>query len=247
MNERQLFGEEVKDVATRPDTLPMASGDFIGMVLSQPDSAEKVQLLRELIAMQNAERERVCKEDFDRHFAELRRALPAVVKNKVNKGTNSAYASLEFMQSKCDPIIFAHGFSYTWDEAEGDDGRKAIIMYLYGYGHTRQVRWSAPAVEGNRATNALQSAGVQSTYGQRYTYKSGFGIVIEGEDTDGQTVELTAELKAVLDAISNAATLNELMDAYQPAYRKYEKDINQQRLVVGEYNLAKARLAKAKP
>ena len=32
--------------------------------------------------------------------------------------------------------------------------------------------------------NAIQIAGAQSTYGRRYTFVAGFGIVLEGEDSD---------------------------------------------------------------
>ena len=87
--------DESKQVAPRQETALMSSDNFIATVLSQPDSAEKVQLLRELIAMQNAERERQNKEQFDLHFAELRRALQPVVKTRVNSGTNSKFAALE--------------------------------------------------------------------------------------------------------------------------------------------------------
>jgi hypothetical protein len=222
----------------------MTSGDFIATVLSQPDSAEKVQLLRELIAMQNAERERVCKENFDTHFAELRKALGPVVKTRVNTGTSSKFAALEDLQGPCDPIIFEHGFSYSWDEEALAEGRKCIIMYVFGYGHTRSFRWEAPHFDGNRAINPLQGAGIQSTYGQRYTYKAAFGIVLKGEDTDGATIELDPELVSTLDKIEKAPDLQKLMDIYQIAYKRYEANANQLRLIVGEYNLAKQAIAR---
>jgi hypothetical protein len=238
-------GDPGKEVAARPESIPMTSGDFIATVLSQPNSAEKVQLLRELIAMQNAERERVCKETFDMHFAELRKALGPIIKTRLNTGTNSKFAALEDLQGPCDPIIFQHGFTYSWDEEALTEGRKCVIMYIYGYGHTKSVRWEAPHFEGNRATNPLQSAGVQSTYGQRYTYKGGFGIVLKGEDTDGgDTIEIDAELKSALDKIKNSASLDDLMNVYKIAYTRYEKDPNMLRLVVGEYNLAKQAIAR---
>lgn len=238
--------EELFDVpATREAAPPALTGTdgFISMVLSQPDSAEKVQLLRELIAMQNEERKRKSKEAFDFHFAELRKALKPVVKNKFNAGTNSKYAELEHMQRHCDPVIFEHGFTYSWNEMEGDNGRKTVIMHIYGYGHTEDVLWTAPAYEGNRAINPLQSAGIQSAYGQRYTYKSGFGIVLKGEDTDGQFVDIEA-MRSDLDPIRNAKSTDALMSAYQTAYTKHKDDQTRLQVVVGAYNLAKQALIK---
>ena len=237
--------DESKQVAPRQETALMSSDNFIATVLSQPDSAEKVQLLRELIAMQNAERERQNKEQFDLHFAELRRALQPVVKTRVNSGTNSKFAALEDLQAACDQTIFDHGFSYSWDEEALGEGRKCIVMYVFGYGHTRAIRWEAPHFEGNRATNPLQSAGVQSTYGQRYTYKAAFGIVLKGEDTDGgDRFEITDELKKTLASIHDAPDVNSLMDIYKAAYARYQGNQNELKLVVGEYNLAKQAITK---
>lgn len=230
-------------LATRAASSPMSSEDFIATVLSQPDSAEKVQLLRELIAMQNSERERVCKENFDSHFAELRKALGPVIKTRLNTGTNSKFAALEDLQEACDKIIFDHGFSYSWDEEALGEGRKSVVMYIYGYGHTRPIRWEAPHFEGNRATNPLQSAGVQSTYGQRYTYKGGFGIVLKGEDTDGgNAFEIDADLKKILATIDAAANTDELMEASKKAREKYANNPNAITFILGTYAQARKRL-----
>lgn len=225
---------EAKDVATRPETIPMTSGDFIATVLSQPDSAEKVQLLRELIAMQNAERKRICKENFDRHFAELRKALKHVTKNKINTGLKTPYASLDWLQDQCDDTIFGHGFTYSWDEEALAEGRKCIVMYIYGYGYTKPIRWEAPAYSGNKGTNALQDAGIQSTYGERYTFKSGFGIVIKGEDTDGAVVEIDEAIEAIFTKIANAKTDEELMNIYKIAAEQYKDKENTKMLIYGK-------------
>lgn len=241
--DEQAKPEESRDVAKRSESSPMTSDGFIGMVLSQPDSAEKVQLLRELIAMQNAERERICKENFDIHFAELRKALAPVVKTRLNTGTSSKFAALEDLQSACDKIIFEHGFSYSWDEEALAEGRKCVIMYIYGYGHTRPIRWEAPHFDGNRATNPLQSAGVQSTYGQRYTYKGGFGIVLKGEDTDGgNTFEIDPELKATLEKLEGAETIDKLLDFNKIALEEYANNANAKTFILGTYAQARKRL-----
>jgi len=235
--------DDSREPARAPSTLPMTSGDFIATVLSQPDSAEKVQLLRELIVMQNAERERVCKENFDSHFAELRKSLGPIIKTRINTGTSSKFAALEDLQGPCDPIIFEHGFSYSWDEEALAEGRKCVIMYIYGYGHTKSVRWEAPHFEGNRATNPLQSAGVQSTYGQRYTYKGGFGIVLKGEDMDGgNALEIDADLRATLDKLESAETIDKLLEFNKIALAKYENNANAKTFILGTYAQARKRL-----
>jgi hypothetical protein len=236
-------GEPGRELARAPSTLPMTSDGFIGMVLSQPDSAEKVQLLRELIQMQNAERERICKENFDMHFAELRKDLQHVTKNKINTGLKTPYASLDWLQDQCDATIFQHGFSYSWDEEALEEGRKCIIMNIYGYGHTKPIRWEAPAYSGNKGTNALQDAGIQSTYGERYTYKSGFGIVIKGEDTDGgNAFEIDADLRATLDKLEGAETVDKLLEFNKIALERYSDNANAKTFILGTYAQARKRL-----
>lgn len=237
------IGDKATAVAVGRASEPvLASDGFISMVLSQPDGAEKIELLRELIAMKNAERERISKEQFDIHFAEMRQELQPVVKTKLNGGTKSVYAPLEDMQAMCDPVIFKHGFSYSWREEAIENGGKRIIMDINGYGYTKSVAWDAPSYDGNRATNPLQSAGVQSTYGQRYTYKGGFGIVTKGEDTDGETIDIDDELRTTLNNLGGASTLETLMNFYKNTYEKYKQDPGKLRLIIGEYNLRKQAL-----
>jgi len=223
--------------------LPMAREDAL---LAKVLESGNIEVLERFIALRAAEEERQAKMEFDRHFAEMRRELSPVIKSKKNAGTNSDYAPLEEYQATCDDTIFKHGFSYTWSEEALDQGRKRVILHISGWGYTQTNYWDAPAYEGNRATNSLQSAGVQTTYGKRYTFASGFGIVTKGEDTDGATFDIPPELSDALDKIRNADTLDKLMAAYQIAYERFKSDQNHLRLVVGEYTIAKKAMAGAK-
>lgn len=243
----------VKDVAVKPASLPMASGDFISMVLSQPDSAEKVQLLRELIAMQNAEKARQSKEQFEIAFARMRGELPAIKKTKEVTRSGGQhmynYAPLEHIQKICDPILQRHGFSYSWREDAIENGKR-VWFDLFGYGYTKSNYFDAPMLaaltsrDGGTIANAVQTARMTSSYAKRNSMVDGLGLIIEGEDNDASTVDMPEDLKKAIEAISLAANSADLINVYQAAYKKYEKDINQQRLIVGEYNLAKQRLAK---
>lgn len=254
MNDAMLFPEaadaEVMPAESAPrvpmvrEETALTSDGFIATVLSQPDGESKIALLRELIAMRNEERARMAKEDFDDHFAAMQRALHPVVKRKLNGGTSSYYAPIEDLQDQCDPVIFEHGFSYSWREEAIDESRKRIIMDICGYGHTRSIPWEAPIISGNRATNALQNAGIQSTYGQRYTYKSGFGIVTKGEDTDGHVVDIDDELQKDLSNIGGAKLMESLLNFYRSSYEKYKANPEKLRLVIGEYNIRRKELEK---
>ncbi len=230
-------------VAVTPDT-------FISEFMRLPDAEKKADLFEKLLDMRNKELERQAKRDFDANFAKLRAELEPIQRSKENTFLKSKYAPLEAMQEICDPIIAKHGFAYSWREEDLPEGRKCILMDITGYGHTRTNSWVAPAYDGvkNRdgreVTNALQSAGIQSSYGERRTFKQGFGIVTVDEDTDGdfRTVKINEELQAELDAIAEAKNADELMPVYQSAYGKHKEDPDKRRIIIGAYNEAKQRL-----
>jgi hypothetical protein len=153
-----------------------------------------IEVLERYIALRKSEEERQARIAFEEHFAKLRADLRPVIKQKENTFLRSKYAPLEVLQDACDPTIAKHGFFYTWRE-EAIEGGKRIWMDISGYGHTRSNYFDTPDLEplksneGKAVTNILQARGIQSTYGQRYTFKAGFGIVIAGEDMDGNRLD----------------------------------------------------------
>lgn len=234
----------VSDVARSPED------GFISQVLSMPDGERKVELLDKLLTMREAERARAAKLDFDTHFAELRAELEPIQRTKKNEFLKSKYAPLEAMQELCDPIIAKHGFAYSWREEDLTDGRKKILMDITGWGHSRTNSWVAPAYEGvkNRdggaVTNSLQSAGIQSSYGERRTFKQGFGIVTVDEDTDGdfRSVKIDADLQEAINRLIEAETTEKLMDIYKIAFERYKSDPDKKRMIIGAYNEAKQKI-----
>jgi hypothetical protein len=153
-----------------------------------------IEVLERYIALRKSEEERQARIAFEEHFAKLRADLRPVIKQKENTFLRSKYAPLEVLQDACDQTIAKHGFFYTWRE-EAIEGGKRIWMDISGYGHTRSNYFDTPDLEplksneGKAVTNILQARGIQSTYGQRYTFKAGFGIVIAGEDMDGNRLD----------------------------------------------------------
>lgn len=148
-----------------------------------------VDKLEKFIALRTQDEERNAKREFERHFAELQGELSPIVKSK--KAMNGSkemysYAPLDSLQSACGPLITKHGFSYSWREESKEGGIKRTILMISGYGHTRENYFDSDKISGTGVQNAIQVAGAMSTYGRRYTFISGFGLIIEGEDSDGQ-------------------------------------------------------------
>ncbi len=236
----------------KPDPAPPAIQSQEDRLLEKVLDSGNIEVLERFLAAREKERERQARLEFEQHFALMRRELPIIRKTKDVKirGTKAySYEPIERLQSACDAIIFHHGFTYSWREEAIAIGKR-IWLDITGYGYTRSNYFDVPPLnpinsrDGNQVTNAVQMAGAMSTYGRRYTFVSGFGLIIEGEDQDANVITIDDELQAALDSIREAKTTDGIMSAYKAAYAKYERDPNKQRLVIGEYNLAKQAMIK---
>lgn len=172
-----------------------------------------IDILERFIALRAKEEERQARIAFEEAFTRMQSELPAVVKTKDNGATKSKYAPLEVIQRACDTTIHKHGFSYSWREEAIHEGKR-VWMDISGFGYTKSAFFDCPKIAGNNAQNAIQIAGAMSTYGRRYTFVSGFGIVVEGEDTDGHyTVAEFGEYIDLLQPLYDAKTPEELLAA----------------------------------
>lgn len=141
-----------------------------------------VEAFDKFLKLKEREEERLSQKLFEENFAKMQQEFKPVEKKK--QGHNSKYAPLEVLQRAHAPMITKYGFSYRWNE-EAVEGGKRVTLYVSGYGHTKATSFDVPFMDGNKSQNQIQVAGTMSTYGKRYTFCSGFGIILEGEDTDG--------------------------------------------------------------
>src|SRR5512142_300006 len=197
------MAEELFDEQERGTEIAKVSKEdrLLEMVLEKGN----IDVLERYIALRASEAERQSRILFEENFAKMRAELPAVVKNKEGAQGKYKYSPLESLQRLCDPIIFAHGFTYSWREEALDKGEgKRIWIDIVGYGHTKSNYFDAPQIDpvtsrdGAEVQNLIQVRGVMSTYGRRYTFVAGFGIIIEGEDSDGQIPDDTDLLEVDL-------------------------------------------------
>lgn len=233
------------------ENLPVTREDRL---LEKVLESGNIEVLKEFIALRAQEEARQARIAFEEHFARMRAELPRIQKSKdveIRGKRAYSYAPIEDIQKTCDPIIFKHGFTYSWREEAIPEGKR-VWLDIMGYGHTKSNYFDSPRLdpitsrEGFNVTNVVQMAGQMSTYGKRYSFVSGFGLIVEGEDDDGQTIEVPAEVATMLDKIKSADTLDKLMNVYQIAYEQVKGNPAHLRLVVGEYNLAKQAMAKVK-
>ena len=196
----ELFESKDAEKVTAPAIVAENREDAL---LAQVLASGNIEILERYIALRKSEEERQSRIAFEEAFSKMRAELPAVAKKKDNGATKSKYAPIEDIQRACDPVIHSFGFSYSWREEAIPEGKR-VWMDISGYGHTRSNFFDCPKISGNNAQNAIQVAGAMSTYGRRYTFVSGFGVIVEGEDSDGQISDDVEQLRLELSALCEA-------------------------------------------
>lgn len=198
--------------------------------------------LSKLIELKNQEEQRQCKKDFDYHFAQMQREFKPVKKAKAGYGYN--YAPLELLQKEYGQTIADHGFAYRWREEPIDGGSKRIILIISGHGHTDEsTSFDIPPLEGTKQQNKAQVLGSMTTYGKRYTFMSGFGIIVEDEDDDGASFEDGIHYAKKVSLIRGANSMDELKAVFTKLYHEMGNDQAGKQILSSEKDKRKKELA----
>jgi hypothetical protein len=166
----EILGADTKSISAPADA------SLEDRMLVSIANSGSIEALERYIALREREEARQAALEFDRHFAAMQAEIGSVGRHKQGHGYN--YAALEDLQRQCGPTISKHGFGYAWREESIETGKR-VIMTISGYGHSRETSFDVPGLTGTPRMNAVQVAGAMSTYGRRYTFIAGFGIVID--------------------------------------------------------------------
>lgn len=201
--------------------------------------------LQRLIDMKHEEEERQAKREFDAHFALMQADFRPVARTK--QGDKGKYAPLDELQKEYGPIISRHGFSYRWSEEPIAEGGLRVLLTVSGYGHSVTNYKDLPKYEPDkiggtekRIMNAMQAEGVRSSYGRRYTFIAGFGLIIEDEDTDASFEDGVKYSDVVLQIQS--ASKATLLDVWKAVYEQYKTDSRALKILQAEYSKRKKEL-----
>jgi len=182
----------------------------------------KIDALERLIALREKEEERQAKKEFEKNFAEMQAKLPVIKKNA--QGYTSKYASLDSIIKDCKEIINNYGFSYRWEEEETEKGKK-VTMIISGWGYSKSNSFTVPNLEKTNQMNSVQVMGAMTSYGHRYTFKAGFGISEEGEDTDGDLTFYDGVMYSEqVIRLERCATLEQLATEFKDVYKSLDGD-----------------------
>jgi hypothetical protein len=192
-NDKQLAlqSEESKQVQTGEANTGLQMQKLFELAAENPAGCEIIERLTKL---QNEQEDRLCKREFDYHFAEMQKEFKPIKRSK--SGDKGKYAPVDELVKKYGPTIAKHGFSFTWDEEPLEEKGIKIIIIISGYGYSKTNSKILPEYVPDKANgtgkpimNSLQAEGTRSTYGYRYTFKAGFGITETDEDTDGEYID----------------------------------------------------------
>lgn len=200
-NEKQT---DLIEVQSRP--VESQSSQLLQLAIDKDLDVDK---LERLIQMKREEDEREAKQLFYQNFAKMQAEFTPVGRSK--EGYGYKYAPLELLQTHYNPTIAEHGFGYDWREDALPDGGKRTILCITGYGYAKENYFDTPPIEGTNQMNPIQVAGAMSTYGRRYTFIAGFGIIIEDEDQDGKlTMDDGVEYGDYIKAIESETDVDAL-------------------------------------
>lgn len=136
-----------------------------------------------------------------------------------NPQTKSRYASFIALDRALRPIYTRHGFSLSFDTADGApvDHVRVVCKVSHRAGHSERPHIDMPSdgkgAKGGDVMTKTHATGAAMTYGQRYLLKMIFNIAV-GEDDDGnrprQRREQSAAVEAAIAGINACNGLAEL-------------------------------------
>jgi len=210
------------------------------MMMLKVIESGNIEALERFIALRERERTREAAIEFDAHFSEMQAEFGTVPRSK--SGYSGNYAPLEELQKEYTPIISRHGFSYTWNEEAIEGGGKRCTLRISGHGSARYNSFDIPDLPASKQMNAVQAAGAMSTYGRRYTFIAGFGVIIADEDPDGDPEHDPAEYADAIADISDAQNMDDLMEAWKAIYTRHSGDTYAMKILTAAKDKRKAAL-----
>lgn len=206
-----------------------------------------VDKLERLLTMKREEDARRAKREYDLHFAAMQAQFLPVSKSKEAKDGEKLlykYAPLDQLQKSYGPIIAEHGFSYRWFEQALEGESKRVILRISGYGHAEENYFDLPKAKAP-LMNEIQAQGSMSTYGRRYTFIAGFGVIIDDDDDGRASVDLTLECAEEIKAFRECKSAADLLAVGSMIIKPLDRGSAKRKLLEAEYLATKKEIENA--
>jgi hypothetical protein len=223
-------GESVKKkaVAKRDPAAPSVAPPSVADALIElaKDPSIDADKLQRLIDMKYADEDRVSRQTYFEHWSVMQGEFESVQKSKTVKNRDGdklyAFAPIEDIVSMYGPIIARNGFGWRFKTETLEDGRRCTFCHVTGWGHEEINSVDLPILDSTKTTNSMQQVGSSSTYGERYSFKAAFAVVIAGEDDDGVEAFELATIEKAAEALGTI-TLSQTADEVRENFSFYIK------------------------
>lgn len=184
------------------------------------DPSTDVDKLERLMGMYERLESRKAEQAYNEAMSAAQAEIGVVGVNKKNSQTNSKYATYDALDRAVRPVYVRHGFSLSFDTAEGAPADHIRLLCKVGHigGFTRTHHVDMPAdgkgARGGDVMTRTHAAGSAFSYGQRYLLKLIFNIAT-GEDDDGNAAggrDRSAGFTAAMTALNACNTVAEVRD-----------------------------------
>jgi len=165
---------------------------------ANPDVMERLLDMQERILDRNA------KESFNIDFVECQARMPSVLKDKLNKQTDSTYAKLATINKAILPHITKHGFALSFGTADSPlpDHTRITAELLHRGGHSKSYFYDCPydltGLKGSINKTPTHGKASATTYAERYLTTMIFNLVVMDDD-DGNAAN-TQIVRTISDA-----------------------------------------------
>lgn len=146
------------------------------------DKMERLILMQERVQARNAEL------DFDRSMAAAQEEMQPIRADANNPQTKSRYASYAALDAAIRPIYTKHGFSVSFDTAEGapENCVRIVAKVAHSGGHRERPKLDMPAdgkgAKGGDVMTKTHATGAAVQYGRRYLLGMIFNLAVSKDD-----------------------------------------------------------------
>lgn len=186
-------------------------GQMLQIAVEQGADIEKLEKLMQLQERWEAAN---AKKAYIAAMSEFRKQCPTI--EKTRKGHNTKYAGLAESIDQIKGLLAECGLSHSWNTTQDGDVVSVTCTVTHIGGHSESTTLCAgPDTTGSK--NSIQAIGSTVSYLQRYTLFAILGLASQEMDNDGNP-DTPIE---VLDLISTAENMDDLMGRFKAAWRDY--------------------------
>jgi hypothetical protein len=186
------------------------------IIQAKPEAETLTQLFDLVVKVQEREAERA----YNEAMRDFQAECPVLTKGR--EGHKYKYAALPHIIKATAALRKKHGFSYSFDSGlVGEDEIETTCIITHIGGHSKRFSITLPKMweDSSRLMNPLQKTASATSYGRRYSFVFGFGIIAE-DDNDARSFkeksELTKETKKKYEDL-----FLELPEDQQERYRRF--------------------------